>query len=216
MQNIMQKLLSGTVLALRKISSCWTFLVTYNIWLYPKSHGKIRLLKRSSLRINNNGCLSVEGRLSGFPILYKPSTIMVEGGNLIVKKKLLLLDDVTIWVHRGANLIIGDCTINNNTYVECESSITIGNNVGFGRNVTIRDSDGHDHGDTFGDRQRCRPLVIEDSVWIGSYAMILRGIHIGESAIIAAGAVVTKDVPARCMVAGVPAKIIKENVYWKW
>ena len=45
--------------------------------------------------------------------------------------------------------------------------------------------------------------------------MILPGITIGDGAIVAAGAVVTKDVPSRCMVAGVPAKVIKENVDWK-
>ena len=45
--------------------------------------------------------------------------------------------------------------------------------------------------------------------------MILPGITIGDGAIVAAGAVVTKDVPARCMVGGVPAKVVKENVDWK-
>ena len=45
--------------------------------------------------------------------------------------------------------------------------------------------------------------------------MILPGITIGDGAIVAAGAVVTKDVAARCMVAGVPAKVVKENVEWK-
>ena len=45
--------------------------------------------------------------------------------------------------------------------------------------------------------------------------MILPGVTIGDGAIVAAGAVVTKDVPEKCMVAGVPAKVIKENVEWK-
>ena len=54
-----------------------------------------------------------------------------------------------------------------------------------------------------------------DKVWIATNAMILPGVTIGDGAIVAAGAVVTKDVPPRCMVAGVPAKVIKENVEWK-
>ena len=45
--------------------------------------------------------------------------------------------------------------------------------------------------------------------------MILKGVTIGEGAVVAAGAVVTKDVPAYTLVAGVPAKVIKENIQWK-
>ena len=55
---------------------------------------------------------------------------------------------------------------------------------------------------------------IGNKVWIATNAMILPGVTIGDGAIIAAGTVVTKDVPARSMVAGVPAKIIKGNVEW--
>ena len=52
-------------------------------------------------------------------------------------------------------------------------------------------------------------IIIEDDVWIGYGAIILSGVHIGQGAAIAAGAVVSKDVPAYAIVGGVPAKIIK-------
>ena len=54
------------------------------------------------------------------------------------------------------------------------------------------------------------PIMIKDRAWIGAHATILTGVTIGKNAVVAAGAVVTKDVPDNCMVGGVPAKIIKE------
>lgn len=52
-------------------------------------------------------------------------------------------------------------------------------------------------------------IIVDDDVWIGQRATILSGVHIGQGAIVAAGAVVTKDVPPYAIVAGVPAKVIK-------
>lgn len=57
-----------------------------------------------------------------------------------------------------------------------------------------------------------RPVWIEDDVWIGDRVTILPGVHVGQGAIIAAGSVVTKDVEPYCIVAGVPAKKIKDRV----
>ena len=54
------------------------------------------------------------------------------------------------------------------------------------------------------------PITIKDCAWIGANATILTGVTIGRNAVVAAGAVVTKDVPDNCLVGGVPAKIIKE------
>ena len=51
-------------------------------------------------------------------------------------------------------------------------------------------------------------------IWIATNAIILPGVTVGDGAIVAAGAVVTRDVPEKCMVAGVPANVIKENVEW--
>ena len=54
------------------------------------------------------------------------------------------------------------------------------------------------------------PVTIEDDVWVGANAVILPGVTIGEHCVIAAGAVVTKDVPHHSLVAGIPAKVIKQ------
>lgn len=55
------------------------------------------------------------------------------------------------------------------------------------------------------------PVIIEDNVLIGANAVILEGVHVGEGAIVAAGAIVTQDVPAGAVVAGTPAKVIKQT-----
>ncbi|MCT4619598.1 MAG: 2,3,4,5-tetrahydropyridine-2,6-dicarboxylate N-acetyltransferase [Marinisporobacter sp.] len=58
---------------------------------------------------------------------------------------------------------------------------------------------------------RATPVIVEDDVLIGANAVILEGVRIGKGAVVAAGAIVTKDVPAGCVVAGSPAKVIKEK-----
>ena len=59
-----------------------------------------------------------------------------------------------------------------------------------------------------------QPIIIEDHVWIGANATILPGVTVGYGAIVAAGAVVKNNVPPKCLVAGIPARIIRENVEW--
>ena len=117
-----------------------------------------------------------------------------------------------IRVIKGGTLILHGGFINENVQITCGDKIEIGNDCTIGRDVVIRSYDGH----TIEQKgyKISEPIMIEDHVWIGQGAQILKGVHIGKGAIIAAGAVVTKDVPAYTIVGGVPAKIIKENVKW--
>jgi len=58
------------------------------------------------------------------------------------------------------------------------------------------------------------PIIIGDHVWIGMNVTVLKGVTIGDGAVVAAGSMVTKDVPPHSLVAGVPAKVVKTDVEW--
>jgi acetyltransferase-like isoleucine patch superfamily enzyme len=102
--------------------------------------------------------------------------------------------------------------INEGVEITCASKITIGEGATIARDVVIRDYDGHTIEAT--DYKIAKPIIIGKHVWIGNRAMILKGVTIGDGAIVAAGAIVTKDVSAGAVVAGVPAQAIKENAKW--
>lgn len=106
------------------------------------------------------------------------------------------------------------CCLGEHIHVTAINHISIGNNVLTGRYVCISDNN---HGDTtnLSIPPSKRPLTskgpinIGNNVWIGEHACILSGVKIGDGAIIAANAVVTRDVPQNSVVGGVPARIIK-------
>lgn len=105
----------------------------------------------------------------------------------------------------GALLTIGDGTrLNYGVSVGVTSHVAIGAHVRIGPYVMITDSDFHDvH--RRGVRPPSRPVVIEDHVWIGAKASVLKGVRIGRGSVVATGAVVTRDVPPFTIVGGVPA-----------
>ena len=96
--------------------------------------------------------------------------------------------------------------------ITCGDTIEIGKGATIGRDVVIRSFDGHTIASE--SYRISEPIKIGKHVWIGQGATILKGVTIGDGAIVAAGALVSKDVPAYSIVAGVPAKVIKENVKW--
>lgn len=144
---------------------------------------------------------------------YHPSEFMMEEkATLIVHHPFSIFTGFHLSIGKGATLTLGSGFINVQSSINCYESITIGNNVAISSGVTIRDSDNHLIN---GNTKASAPIVIGDHVWIGMNATILKGVTIGDGAVVAAGAVVTKDVPAKTLVGGVPAKILKENVSWK-
>lgn len=90
----------------------------------------------------------------------------------------------------------------------CFDSITIGNNVKVGANVVIMDGDAHQDDPRAG---KNAPIIIEDNVWIGAGVMVLKGVTIGRNSLIGAGSVVVKDIPANCVAAGNPCKVIRTH-----
>ena len=115
------------------------------------------------------------------------------------------------------NNAVGDVMIGDHTRIGLHNTIigpvSIGNHVNLAQGITVTALN-HNFEDTEKriDEQgvSTTPVVIDDDVWIGANAVILPGVHIGNHCVVAAGAVVTKDVPPHSLVAGVPAKVIKQ------
>ena len=120
-----------------------------------------------------------------------------------------------IQVGSNATLRIGNTFINREVKIICNKSITIGDGCIVAMGTVIRDNDGGNHKILAEGYENAKPVTIGNHVWLGENVMVLKGVTIGEGAIVAASSLVTKDVPAHTLVAGSPAKVIRENVEWK-
>lgn len=182
------------------------FHIVYALLNYKGRYCKVlsSLLKKLKFRIASKGKMYI-GRgciiEKGFAIQCsdKESQIYI-GDNFYARQNGHIICE-------GGELVIGnDSFLNYNVSITCLDKIEIGQSALIANNVVIVD---HDH-DEYGGF-RTSPVKIGNHVWIGANATILKGVKIGDNAIIAAGAVVNKDVPERLLAAGVPAKIIKNN-----
>ena len=125
--------------------------------------------------------------------------------------------------HKHSRIVIGDRVGISSACLWANERITIGNDVNIGGDSLIIDNDAHPH-DYMQRRMDCwksmdeesysklvptAPIVIEDDVWIGARCQILKGVHIGARSIIAAGSIVTKDIPADVIAGGNPCRVIR-------
>src|SRR5262245_21543739 len=136
------------------------------------------------------------------------------------------MDGAHFAVGEDGHLQIGDYCYFTNAVLLCEEELSIGKYVVIGWNATIADTDFHPLGpaERIADAVACsplgkgrprpeisrRPVIIEDDVWIGPNATILKGVRIGAGAFVEAGALVTRSVPAWMRVMGNPAQIVGE------
>jgi acetyltransferase-like isoleucine patch superfamily enzyme len=133
------------------------------------------------------------------------------GNNVLLERK------VRFSLGDGARVYIGDGTyLGDFTNVLAVQEVNIGKDCAISWHVLFMDTSSHPLG--FEGEQattKIAPIRVQDHVWIGCRAVILKGVTVGEGAIIANNAVVTKDVPPRTMVAGNPARVIKKDVIWE-
>lgn len=124
--------------------------------------------------------------------------------------------DLRMW--RRSSLRIGAGTTINNARIVCdESDVVVGRDGLWSDDILIQSNDQHGIVDLETmqviNRHR-RHTVIGDHVWIGRRALVMPDVEIGPGAILAAGAILTTDMPASCIFAGVPARMVRNNVTW--
>lgn len=137
------------------------------------------------------------------------------GDNVTVGRMAMIRPSGYYSVDVGHGLSVGNnSAIGAYSYIGASGRISIGSNVMLGPRVTMS-SENH----VFQDRTKTikeqgvtrRGIIIEDDCWIGSGVTLIDGITVGTGSVVAAGAVVTKDVPPFTVVGGIPAKVIKER-----
>ena len=175
--------------------------------------GKFKYAIDRSAKINlHNGELTIGYKYSeadsGTSLLK-----MGKNAEINVENNFDFMGGAHIMILENAKLNLGSGYIHRYCKIRCFKEITIGNNVAISENFTIWDSDVH----TFeGNEQNIsKPITIGNHVWIGTNVTVLKGVTIGDGAVIAAGSVVTKDIAPKTLAGGIPAKMIKENVEWR-
>ncbi len=154
-----------------------------------------------SQKFDSSGYLVVTGG--------RPMPKAIHKGGKLIAGNCQFYSGVRLEIGPKASLFIGNGTyLNRNTLIVCEDRVEIGENCKIAWDVIIMDSDLHPINESSPIVNK--PVRIEDNVWIGCRSIILKGVTIGYGAVIAAGSVVTKNIPPRTVYGGSPAKFIAE------
>lgn len=135
-----------------------------------------------------------------------PFPVVINKGGVLIAENCRFYKGTRFEIGAHGHLEIGNGTyLNRNTLIIAEHCVKIGHDCKISWNVTIMDSDLHplSHAPV-----KHKTVTIENRAWIGCHSIILKGVTIGEGAIVAAGSVVTRDVPAYAIYGGVPARYI--------
>lgn len=217
----MIKILVRIIITLGISLKSWRTFLSINFFSSKVSHPRRPLFinhKYSIVQLDPNAKLVLKSPLNmGIKQVKKSkmeTRLLVEtGAKMTVSGSFSMYAGSYIRVIKGSELILHGGFINENVQITAGNIVEIGSGCTIGRDVVIRSYDGHTivkEGYSIAE-----PIKIGNHVWIGQGATILKGVTIGDGAIVASGAIVTKDVPAHSIVAGVPAKVIEENINWK-
>lgn len=157
--------------------------------------------------------------LGPYETFMKPWFIDISGPNIEIGKCATVIGEpsqrvkIAVWGREPdqGRIKIGDyALISPGSRISACDEIVIGDSVMMASGVYITDSDWHGIYDRTRRAEAVTPVHIKDNAWIGDRATVLKGVTIGENSIVAANAVVTKDVPDNVVVAGNPAKVVKQ------
>lgn len=135
---------------------------------------------------------------------------MDEGSSLSARESSVFYG-ADIVLFKDACFEIGKSFINSDARIRVHKYVRIGDGCAISHGFVCMDGNAH----AIDGRRTVAPVVIEDRVWVCTGVTVLPGVTIGEGSVVAAGAVVTRDVPPGCLAAGVPAKVVRENVEWE-
>lgn len=213
-----------------KLQKLWNLCRTVDVWqtwrLYrTQPHDRssqLHVCNKSQIHIDKSAIIEMKPHsILEFNMMedpfkeVRPSRLILHpNSKLVCKGHIQSFEAVRIECLPNAVLEIGHKSyINHDSEIRCRERITIGDNVSIAYNVLIQDSDYHTMYDEKGNvKPQTLPITIEDDVWIGANAIVLKGVTLGKGCVVAAGSVVTKSVPAYALVGGNPARIIKQEI----
>lgn len=147
--------------------------------------------------------------------------IIGKNNKIIFEENCHVGPNCSFWMEgNNIQIIIGNHTsFTNNVHVNAQEdnmSIEIGEDCMFSNHIIIRTSDSHAIYSSESNKRinPAKPIKIGNHVWIASGSEVMKGVIIGDGCIVGSQTMVTKDVPANCLVVGRPARVVKENIRW--
>lgn len=201
--------------------------------IYPGFIRKIYRRLRPIVIKGNNNMVSIKSKRHGFYVRihgdnnsidigensrlkYTQITIMGDNNHIIAEDGSKLDGPCKITLEGNSTLYIGcNSGIRGVTFVAKDADIKVGRNCMFSYDVTVRNNDSHKVLDQDGNvTNMAQDIVIGDHVWLCERSTILKGVTIGNDSVIAYGAIVTKDCPPNSIMAGNPARVVKQDINW--